>query len=112
MTPLQSFLGEPIVQRIGWALVHSAWQDAALAIMLAAALLLLRRRSAQAQYVTACVTLLLMAVLPALTAAFVQVTPAPPLALPTPVATPAAPAMSLPPPAAITVIETPSAAPI
>lgn len=54
----------PLVQRLGWALVHSLWQGAAAWLALQMALTALRRRSAQARYVVACVALAVATVAP------------------------------------------------
>src|SRR6185295_13165722 len=48
MTPL--IVNSPLVESIGWLLVHSLWQFAAIAIVAAALLWLLRRASAQMRY--------------------------------------------------------------
>src|SRR5438094_810908 len=60
MASLLDLLDQPLLQRLGWTLVHSVWQGAAAAMLLAMALLLLRRASASARYLAACVALLLM----------------------------------------------------
>ncbi|MDQ3907299.1 MAG: hypothetical protein M3268_03030, partial [Acidobacteriota bacterium] len=51
----------------GWALVHSVWQLAAVALSLAAALALLRDASARSRYCVACVAMLAMLSLPVAT---------------------------------------------
>lgn len=56
------------IEAIGWALVHSIWQGAALAGALAILLGLLRRSRPQVRYLLACLTLALMLLLPAATA--------------------------------------------
>jgi beta-lactamase regulating signal transducer with metallopeptidase domain len=53
---------------LGWALVDSLWQDALAAAALAALLAVLPARIARTRYLLACVTLLLMFVLPLVTA--------------------------------------------
>lgn len=67
MVTLENILSEPLIYRLGWVLVHFIWQGVVAAILLAVALQILRRRSANVRYVAACISLLLMAVLPALT---------------------------------------------
>lgn len=57
----------PLAYALGRALLHSLWQGAGVAILLAAALSLLRGRSPQARYAAACAALGLMLLLPALT---------------------------------------------
>jgi beta-lactamase regulating signal transducer with metallopeptidase domain len=53
------------VDAIGWMLLHSLWQGAAVAIALALALLFLCRAPAQARYLAACGAMALMIALPA-----------------------------------------------
>jgi len=72
MNVLTNLLQEPVVERIGWTLVHSAWQAAAVAAMLAVVLLAMRRCSANARYLTACAAMLLIAVLSVATLTFVD----------------------------------------
>jgi beta-lactamase regulating signal transducer with metallopeptidase domain len=67
MNSAMRLLGEPLLQRLGWALIHFLWQGAALALILRIALAILRRSSAQARGLAACATLLAMAVAPILT---------------------------------------------
>ena len=56
---------EPTVRRLGWVLVHSLWEGAVIAALLAAALYLLRRRSSNVRYTLSCAALALLAALPA-----------------------------------------------
>ncbi|HJT16157.1 MAG TPA: M56 family metallopeptidase, partial [Thermoanaerobaculia bacterium] len=58
----------PLVQAIGWALLHLLWQGAIVAAILAAALPLLRRQSANVRYLASCGALLLIVVLGVATA--------------------------------------------
>lgn len=44
----------PLVQALGWTLVHSLWQGAGVGLLAWAGLRLLRRRSPQARYLLAC----------------------------------------------------------
>ena len=67
MTGLESILTSSIVHRVGWTLLHSLWQAAAVAALLAGAMWILRRRSASLRYAAACAALLLMLALPAVT---------------------------------------------
>ena len=60
------------VQRFGWMLLHSLWQMAAVAALLALALRRLRRGSASARYAAACAGMALMVILPLATAICVQ----------------------------------------
>lgn len=57
MTDLASL---PLLRATGWALLHSLWQGALLALLAALALRLARRRSAEFRYAIACATLGLM----------------------------------------------------
>lgn len=64
MTLLDWLFGSALVQRLGWTLLQSLWQDAAVALALAAVLWVLGRSGPQARYLAGCGALLLMAVLP------------------------------------------------
>jgi beta-lactamase regulating signal transducer with metallopeptidase domain len=64
VTASASELGVALVDRLGWCLVHSVWQGAAVALVAACVLRWLRRSSAQARYLTACGGLLAMVFLP------------------------------------------------
>lgn len=91
--PAIDLLSNPLVQRVGWALVHFLWQGAALAAALAVCLAVLRNRSAQVRWLLACAALGLMAACPPATAWLVAVEPAavPPAAMSPPGAAAAAP---------------------
>ncbi|GMU20052.1 MAG: hypothetical protein AMXMBFR13_01530 [Phycisphaerae bacterium] len=52
----------PIVWRLGWALLHFVWQGAAIAVIVAGLMWLLRRRSSDARYGAACGGMLAMVV--------------------------------------------------
>ena len=58
----------PLVQAIGWALLHLLWQGVLVAAILAATLALLRRQSANARYIASCGALLLLVALGVATA--------------------------------------------
>ena len=60
-------LRDPVAIALGWALIHSFWQLALVAALLASVNVLLRRRSAQARYLAATGGLVLMVLLPAAT---------------------------------------------
>lgn len=62
---IESILQDPMLERVGWALLHSAWQGAAIAGALAASLRL--TRSSQVRYLLACVALILSLLAPAAT---------------------------------------------
>ncbi|MDB5171973.1 MAG: Regulatory sensor-transducer, BlaR1/MecR1 family, partial [Phycisphaerales bacterium] len=73
MNTLQAWLNglhaSPLTQRLGWVLLHSLWEETAIAALLAVALLLMRRASAAARYAAGCAAIALMALLPILTPA-------------------------------------------
>lgn len=58
---------QPFVQSLGWALLHSVWQGAVVALILACALQFMRGFSAHARYVVATMGLLLMLAAPVVT---------------------------------------------
>lgn len=67
MNLLVDWLGQAVVQRLGWTLLHFLWQGAAVALVYAAARAALRPHSANARYLAGCLALLLMAVAPVAT---------------------------------------------
>jgi beta-lactamase regulating signal transducer with metallopeptidase domain len=56
----------PLVESVGWTLLHFLWVGAAIAVVVAASLFLLRRRSPQTRYCFAFGALILTAVTPAI----------------------------------------------
>ncbi|MEP7011319.1 MAG: M56 family metallopeptidase [Acidobacteriota bacterium] len=68
MNGIATLAATPTVQAIAWALVHFLWQGALVGLVAAAALHGLRSRSASARYVTAVGALLVMLLLPVVTA--------------------------------------------
>jgi len=68
---LTALAGDATVHRIGWVLVHSLWQGAAVAAALAGTLRCLRNQSAAARYAASCAALLLITTLPLVTFAIV-----------------------------------------
>src|SRR5437763_13811005 len=60
MSALQWIGNWPVVDALGWTLVHSLWQGLALAVIVGIALRTVRRRSAQARYVLALVAMMLL----------------------------------------------------
>ena len=68
MNNLEDVLQQPVLQALGWALVHSLWQGACVAALLAGLLALLRGRHARTRYAAGCAALALMLLLPAATA--------------------------------------------
>lgn len=69
---LQELLRHPLPTALGWALLHSLWQLALVAALLASVNVLLRRRAAQARYLAAAAALALMVLLPASTLMLVR----------------------------------------
>ena len=67
MTAIETMLREPVIQAIGWALVHFFWQGTLIALIAAAALRALRHSAADVRYVVAAITLCVMATLPVVT---------------------------------------------
>lgn len=59
-----AFLERPMVEALGWSLVHFLWQGAAVAALLSLVLLALRRAGPGLRYAAACTGLLLMAACP------------------------------------------------
>ena len=61
---LQHLISSDLVYRVGWTLLHSLWQGAAIAALLALVLTLLRRRSPNARYVCSAASLGAILLLP------------------------------------------------
>jgi beta-lactamase regulating signal transducer with metallopeptidase domain len=74
---MNTLLGGPIAQAIGWALLHLLWQGALVAGILAASLALLKNRGANARYLASCAALALLIALPVATAWRAYETPLP-----------------------------------
>jgi len=68
MSAIDMVLRQPVVQAIGWALLHFLWQGALVALVTATALALLRRSAADVRYVVSAIALSVMLTLPAVTA--------------------------------------------
>jgi beta-lactamase regulating signal transducer with metallopeptidase domain/Leucine-rich repeat (LRR) protein len=71
MNAILDALRHPLAERLGWGLIHLVWQGAAVALLLAGLLWLLRRRSANARYMCAGISLLLLPLALAMTVALV-----------------------------------------
>lgn len=67
MTAIDTLLREPVVQAVGWALLHFIWQGALVGAGAALALRLLRHGAADVRYVVAAIALTLMATMPVVT---------------------------------------------
>lgn len=72
MIALSFQFASPLVERLGWTLVHFLWQGAAIAAILAVALAILKRSAPSARHAAACVSLLIMAIAPIVTFAVVR----------------------------------------
>jgi len=57
----------PIIEIIGWTLLHSIWQGAIVALGLFVALRVMKRSTASARYLAACLAICLLVALPAVT---------------------------------------------
>ncbi|MGA2064387.1 MAG: M56 family metallopeptidase [Thermoguttaceae bacterium] len=77
MSAIRLFLFSPLVERLGWGLLHFLWQGAVIAAMLAAALRVLRGRSPNVRYLVGWVALVVMACAVPLTAWLATGSPAP-----------------------------------
>lgn len=64
MTAFQSWLANPHIQVLGWALLNFVWQGTLIAAVLKGTLMLMRRRSTDLRYCAAAAALLLMLSLP------------------------------------------------
>ncbi|MCK5000056.1 MAG: M48 family metalloprotease, partial [Anaerohalosphaera sp.] len=60
MESLQYILQSPIIQKLGWTLVHFVWQAAAIAAILAIVLKILQKHSSNLRYTIACLALVLV----------------------------------------------------
>ena len=75
---MNAFLGlleQPLVEALGWSLLHFLWQGAAVAIVLAVLLAVMRRRSSLARYVVCCAALATMGLLPIVTSIWCRAIP-------------------------------------
>jgi uncharacterized protein (TIGR03067 family) len=63
----ETILNHPVMESLGWVLLHFLWQGAAVAVVLFLVLTVLRGVSANARYLISCFALLMTATLPAIT---------------------------------------------
>jgi beta-lactamase regulating signal transducer with metallopeptidase domain len=63
----ENILNHPVMESLGWVLLHFLWEGAAVAVVLFLVLTVLRRVSANARYLISCFALLMTATLPAIT---------------------------------------------
>ena len=73
MELFNNILSQAIVQRLGWMLVHFVWQAATVALVLAILLKLLGKFSANLRYIVACLALVAVVLLPAVTITLIPV---------------------------------------
>jgi len=71
---LENILSQGLVQRLSWTLVHFVWQAGMVALLLAILLKLLRKSSAKLRYIVACLALVIVVLLPAITMNLIPVT--------------------------------------
>ncbi len=67
MARLEFYLTQPLTEAVGWALLHSLWQGAFVALLFAVGLTLLRGRNPQLHYLLGCAALVLLIALPVVT---------------------------------------------
>ncbi len=67
MTVLEILLGQPVMDALGWALLHFIWQGALIAVLTANIMSLLRRRAAEVRYLVGCGAMLMMLASPIVT---------------------------------------------
>lgn len=75
MTTFFPFSPSTLLHTLGWTLLHSCWQGAAVALLLACVLWLLRDRSPQSRYVVCSCALALIVLLPCITFVRLAATP-------------------------------------
>src|SRR5262245_58761757 len=66
---LENLPGHPVMEALGWALVHFIWQGALIALLLASIRSFIHQRAAGARYLVACAAMLLMLTSPIITTA-------------------------------------------
>jgi beta-lactamase regulating signal transducer with metallopeptidase domain len=84
MNMFENLPGHPVMEALGWALVHFLWQGGLIAVLLANIMSCIPRRAAEARYFIACIAMLLMLVSPIITTVTIaaQEKPAPALNAP------------------------------
>src|SRR5690242_11057621 len=71
MNAFEMLLAKPVIQALGWALVHFIWQGATIALLYAGLAACLRR-SANVRYSVACAAMVLMLALPIATTFIIE----------------------------------------
>jgi GWxTD domain-containing protein len=92
MNALLFLVHTPIAKALGWTLVHSLWEGALIAALVAAGFLVIRPASARSRYALACAGMLAMLIAFVVTLATLWPAPAAPIAIPISGALRAAPA--------------------
>jgi bla regulator protein BlaR1 len=67
MRNAHALLAHPVLQTLGWTLLHFIWQGALVALLYAGVALSLKRATANLRYTVACACMLLMLALPVAT---------------------------------------------
>src|SRR5712692_521912 len=67
MNGIDMLVTKPILQALGWTLIHFVWEGALVAILYASVSVLLRRSTANVRYAAACFAMLLILIAPAAT---------------------------------------------
>ena len=84
MNALIFLVRTPLAKALGWTLIHSLWEGALIAALVAGGFLLCRPASARTRYALACAGMLAMLVGFVVTLAVLWPAPAPPMAIPLP----------------------------
>ena len=79
MTKLELYLTHPLAETVGWALLHSLWQGALVALLFAGGLVFARRQSPQLRYLLGCGALVLLVAAPVGTGVFLYGRAEPPV---------------------------------
>jgi beta-lactamase regulating signal transducer with metallopeptidase domain len=77
MKLLLEMLPHPLAHRLGWALLHSLWQGALVAVVFGLLRFTLRRASARARYLAGCFSLFLLTAAPVITFLLIEPTAEP-----------------------------------
>ena len=67
MKSLEALLGQPLMETLGWTLMHFVWQGALVALLLGATLFLLRRGDPRMRYGVLCAGMLALVAAPVVT---------------------------------------------
>ena len=104
MIILQDILSQEIVERLGWTLLHFIWQAAAVALILAILLRILRKSTANLRYISACLALVLIVLLPVITILLIPASDSSPAIKITPASVPTTlPTIEIPEPETIVI---------